>query len=641
MSMLENPLEPQLEPAAETGVEPGEGLTRRESIQQSLAAAGALALSTPMSAAPNEGDIQYRIHPAIGVIRVGNANPDDYFLGPEAPGYGSSEPAASTPAPHPFKKNGNTRPQAQRFRVWKYVFQNNRWTPQQEVVAGGNVSISWTVHLANKKASFFRFEGPNGERFPAGARRNAAVIDRNSLNIDFGPRTITGQSTGAMEFSYASRTTGWTCPLNYRNEPVIDYLGQLRTDSQGRLIVIGGKGRAGYQTQTAPDLPSYANNDGWFDDIADGPVTATVTVGNVTTPVADAGKAWVLCAPPDFAPRMRMAVSMYDLLYDMAVRALPLAQDNQLYAATGALGRIRELKSDYIAGADYELPNTTANFDKEIFPILRAAYDYYWVTALVTQKHASLMSPSLGDPSAAAAKDRQAVFSYLRAPLGINAPTGPRSMPNQNGDNPYIGQEPEAIRKATITHVQFALIRRWADGNFTAGSPGTPPSYPALPAYAISPQGLDQAALENCAGGAFFPGIEASWQLRNPALFIEPFRIRHGAPSQYLDQNGALEQNVFVGPGHFSRQMALPWHADFNDCKNEGKLAWWPAQRPDDAFPARNAPQRLDWARPTVKFASGSKTSTHSDMIDNWWKFAFVVQDGDQVVESERAPQIP
>ena len=32
---------------------------------------------------------------------------------------------------------------------------------------------------------------------------------------------------------------------------------------------------------------------------------------------------------------------------------------------------------------------------------------------------------------------------------------------------------------------------------------------------------LDRAALENCSGGAFFPGIEASWQLRTPAVFIE------------------------------------------------------------------------------------------------------------------------
>src|SRR5262249_19798797 len=31
--------------------------------------------------------VQYRIHPAIGIARVGNADPSTYFIGPEAPGF--------------------------------------------------------------------------------------------------------------------------------------------------------------------------------------------------------------------------------------------------------------------------------------------------------------------------------------------------------------------------------------------------------------------------------------------------------------------------------------------------------------------------------------------------------------------------
>jgi hypothetical protein len=153
---------------------------------------------------------------------------------------------------------------------------------------------------------------------------------------------------------------------------------------------------------------------------------------------------------------------------------------------------------------------------------------------------------------------------------------------------------------------------------------------------------LDRAALENAQGGAFFPGIEASWQIRNPNLFKEPFRINLSAQSQYIGESGT------IGPGHFSRQMAVPWHADFNDCRHEGDYGWWPAQRPDDALPAYGAAQRLDWARPTNAYSNQQQRTTHEDMLANWWKYGFIVQVNDpagvgqpQLVETERNPSIP
>ena len=384
---------------------------------------------------------------------------------------------------------------------------------------------------------------------------------------------------------------------------------------------------------------------GWFDDVSDGPVTVTVSIrgtsGTTRAATDPSDGAWVLCGPPDFAPRVRAAVTMYDLLYDLGVRSIPIPTSNGLYANGQALAPMVALKNDYRPGADYEFPNATPSFDQDIYPILRAAYEFYWVTGLVTRKHESLMDASLGDPSPAALVDRQGVFVYLRPPLGINSSNGNRTMPHLLGDNPYPGQEPDAIRKLTLTRVQFALMRRWTDGNFIPpASKNTPPNPPALPPPQITPHGLDRAALENCVGGAFYPGIEAGWQIRNPQLYAEPFRLNLAALSPYLDENGAPE-NTPIGPGHFSRQMALPWQADFNDCKNEGDYGWWPSQRPDDALPYYNAPQRIDWARPDVKFDSGSQTSTHADMVANWWKFAFLIQQKDQIIETERNTPIP
>lgn len=88
-------------------------------------------------------------------------------------------------------------------------------------------------------------------------------------------------------------------------------------------------------------------------------------------------------------------------------------------------------------------------------------------------------------------------------------------------------------------------------------------------------------------------------------------------------------------PGHFTRQMALPWHADFNDCQREGQNGWWPAQRPDDVFINADDTRRVRWARPTVRFSPTAPTAP----TRTWWttgtKFGFAVQNGDAWLEVE------
>jgi hypothetical protein len=95
--------------------------------------------------------------------------------------------------------------------------------------------------------------------------------------------------------------------------------------------------------------------------------------------------------------------------------------------------------------------------------------------------------------------------------------------------------------------------------------------------------------------------------------------------------------------------MAVPWHADFNDCRHEGDFGWSPAQRPDDALPSYNAAIRLDWARADNGTYPGNQQRTsHADMVANWWKYGFVVEVNDpagveppQMVETERDTPIP
>jgi hypothetical protein len=627
----------------------------RRTLLGAGAAVAATMIASPAKAARVAPTSVLKIHPAIGVARLGNADPSTYFIGPEVPGYGAS----GLGTPPLYKASGLVKPQGARFRIWQYDTdpKTGRLTPTGELSVGGNVAaISWTVHLANKKASFRQFLGPAGEASPyvspnavttPGGLRNASVSNRSALEIDFGARSISGASHPPVSFA-PSGAPGETYPVKADGTPVIDYLGQLRTDDAGRLIVLGGMGKGGYSAATQPDLPTYANNDGWFDDASDGPVTATITLTDGT--VLQAEGAWVLCAPPDFAPRVRPIVTLYDLLTDMAVRFLPIPNNSLFHG--GALDKIRQLQADYAPDPNNELPNYVPSFSDDVFPVLRAAYDMWFVTALVTSKHCSLIDPNLGNPDPSFAKLRQGVFIYIRPPLGANSNiTGPQTMPKLQGDDPYIGQETDSAKKLTVTHTQYAMLRNWSNESFVPtpapdGGASCPP-FAALPPLAgtgtITPNGLDQAALENCQGGAFFPGIEASWQIRNPNLFKEPFRIDHNAQSQYIGESQT------IGPGHFSRQMAVPWHADFNDCRHEGDFGWWPAQRPDDALPSYNAQSRLDWARADNGTYPGNQQRTaHADMLANWWKYGFVVEVNDpagvqppQMVETERGTPIP
>ena len=635
---------------------PNKGISRRDFMTASVAATamaspfGRAALAaTPddQSVSPNEtglsaeiaasADSVYRIHPAIGIARVGNADPDSFFIGPEIPGQPAMGDTPGTMVP-PFKDvDGLMKPQAARFRIFEYLRgEGDILTPIREVNLStpGIKDIRWEVHLANKKASFHRFRGQSGETEPPADLRNAAVTnetERKSLEIDFGARSVNGASQGPVPFSVGTSADpdSETYPVRSDNTPVIERLGELRTDDEGRLIVIGGSGIADYYTDDNPGLPSYANNDGWFDDISDGPVTATVILEDGSEIRVDAaGRAWVLVAPPDFAPQIGAAVSLYDLLYDLAVRKIPIPNDNALYFGDGPLARLTFLKDAYDPGGLVEFPGVVADFQSEILPTLKAAFEYRWVTALVSKKHNSLTNPNLADPNPAYASERTRIFGYTRPPEGSPKSSGAGTMPKLLGDDPYSGQAPNYVRHLALTTMKYGLLRNWSEGLFD--------SVTIPPITEITPHGLDRAALENASGGAFYPGIEVGWQIRNPVLFIEPFRIDHDAMSGHWG-----EENQPIGPGHFSRQMALPWHADFNDCQSEGRYGWWPSQRPDNVYLSPNDTKMAIWARPDRSFDSGSRTSNHEDMVALWYKFGIVTKQGDAFVEAERAPTIP
>lgn len=505
-----------------------------------------------------------KIHPAIGIARIGNS-PTEFFIGPEKPGAHRRPPGGYRDA------KGRIKRQAARFRLFGYD-KNGKLVRE---VTAKDATITWTVHLANKKAEWIKFQGRKAITNP-NLRRNKDVADRNSLIIDPGPRSVNGPNQSA------SFDTGM-----FLGAPVP--LGDIRTDKQGRLLVLGGFGRSTSPMNAPIDENEFANNDGWHDDVSDGPVNATVKFKNGGATVAAVG-AWVICGAPKFAPQLDNVITLYDVLLQVAVDKLGL----KLAAK----------------------PSFTSDF----YPLLQRAIKMKWVSGMVAHpmEHTDQQSPEHeehhGDvkgpahatllrviPPPGSASDRSEIFNKLRDPaLSPTKSSGESDMPMIHSDfYPAESNQP-------LTRVQYDVMKKWKNGNFINDWTG-PPAAPKL----VTPCGMDRAALESCVGEPFFPGIEGGWLLRDTYTYSEPFR---------LDATN-------LKPGDVTKQMAVPWQADFTDCAQEGELAWWPAQRPDDVFPEGGGPQ-VAWTRGLV--------SSKSDMIKRWHRLGFILKRGTKYVETER-----
>src|SRR6185312_5249495 len=123
----------------------------------------------------------YRIHPGIGIARLGNSD-SEFYIAPETPaglpqecdaeGNPRLSPDGTTPVlVSSFKDaEGRVKRQAARFQVFVYDDDNPEGRPLKfgdRIEGGGNrgtlVDIQWRVYLANKKASWYQFDALTGE----------------------------------------------------------------------------------------------------------------------------------------------------------------------------------------------------------------------------------------------------------------------------------------------------------------------------------------------------------------------------------------------------------------------------------------------------------------------------------------------
>ena len=156
-----------------------------------------------------------------------------------------------------------------------------------------------------------------------------------------------------------------------------------------------------------------------------------------------------------------------------------------------------------------------------------------------------------------------------------------------------------------LTRVQYDTMKKWSEGSFVNDWQGEPELAD------ITPEGLTRAAMEASIGGALFPGIECGWMVRDVFDFSEPFRLNHAK----------------LEAGDATKQMSVPWQADFFACQGD-EFAWWPSQRPDDVFPEAGGPQ-IQWTRTLV--------NSEKEMVERWHRLGVVAKRGDRLVETERS----
>jgi hypothetical protein len=478
----------------------------------------------------------YKIHPAIGIARVGNS-PTEFFIGPERIGEHPSPPGGFKDAQCRVKR------QAARFRIYAHHDDGT-----VEEITKAKADIAWTVHLANKKAAF-------------SGRGNSGLA--SDLTIDPGPRSLNGPEqrqlfdNGQVKFSGASATT---VPL-----------GEIRSDTSNRLLVLGGFGNSASPLNSG--LGDFWQNTDWYDDVSDGPVTATIKLLSDNSIPAVIG-AWVIVTPPKFAPHQDSVMTLYDRIFQVMVKG-------GLAAAP-----------------------TTTSYTKDIYPILQRARDIRWVITISPPIAMTWADPVTSDTL------RNAVFASLKKPGG-----GGEDMPQLN---PPDFPDPSDFQTDRLTDEQYGHMERWKDNNYTNDWVGTP-----VPEANITPNGLDRAALEACVGGSFYPGIEAgglpqSASIRYPGLAAESRPI--ATASNYAE--AFRLDHAVVSAGDITAAMALPWQADFSDCAQN----WWPVPRPNQV--TRSGTSNQGWTDGVV--------GSLDDMVQKWNQLGFVVRQGSQHIEAER-----
>ena len=516
-----------------------------------------------------------RIHPGIGVSRVGDSK-EEYYIGPEvldpplAP-FGSTRDA-----------KGAIKRQAARFRLYGYDADGN---VVGELNPSKTTKVEWTVHMANRKAQWFEFDAAMDLQ----ATKNITVDLRNptvkgkyrdALAIDPGAKSISGTNTQDPK----NQLVGY-----FQGTPVM--IGELRTDEAGRLLVLPGHG----VSASPEDEPifilakpgSFNNAAGWYDDIADGPVSAKVSIKGKEF---DADRAWVISSPPNYGQDLTSWRTLDDLL-----------------------------RSTYIQAGMMSLPKEVS-FQEHVRPILERMTGLQWVNkgiaamfggdAPLNFQDAGLMEKLAMKPQ----KDgtdpygelRRTVYNSFRSTNGNEEDIS--AWPWEYGDTYGYSDPKEAAAVAALQYLRLPeyynyFLTAWVNGDFKSDYKPNARKAETLEdvPLQLQPESLDRSAMHFCLADAFHPGCELTWPIRHASMYRAPYRIKERpagvAEPDYgtkLDQDKVLAMNGPLydqGPGDLSRWMALPWQGDTAYCRSGYDMEYdpyvptfWPAHVPNQVL---------------------------------------------------------
>ncbi|QNH52469.1 catalase [Acinetobacter venetianus] len=509
--------------------------------------------------------VRAAIHPAIGIARVGDSE-NEFFIGPEI----VDAPADLTQQPNFYRDStGAIKRQAARFRLYGY----NAAGEVVRELTPDNADIVWTVHVANRKSQWYEFQYaldiPEAVNAPdnAFALRNPKVKAENriKLAIDPGPRSICGRNiSGGAEHRFDTGTFQAAS-----DQPVTVPLGEIQTDENGRLLFLGGHGKSASPTN-APvfdpnNPPSFNNANDWYDDTSDGTVDATVKINGVSIPVESA---WVVVAPPNYAPDVVSWRTMYDLMCDVYVNAGWMTMPEKpsfthdILPLLNRLGGLQWVNKGFAAYFGKGCPMDFSN------PQLLSKLSY---------------KPNDLNQADPYSELRRAIFHNFRPsrPVVAEPVQWPHVWPWIYGD--AFGSFPEngTGNMLTMTGLQEGLLRHWVEGNFIDDwSDQEPKSFSSFDQVPLKdqPHTLDKVALHYCLADTFHPGCEMTWPMRHASMYSSPFRIRRRSDSDPEPDYGATMTPIKVQqvdgplyaqiPGSITRWMAIPWQGDTAFCRS-------------------------------------------------------------------------
>jgi hypothetical protein len=514
--------------------------------------------------------VRAAIHPSIGVARLGNSL-NEFFIGPEV-----TEPSSQSPGYY-RDQSGALKRQAARFRIYGL----NAEGKLVKELTQEDAKIEWSVHLANKKAAWYQFQLaldiPEASAAPPTLLRNHGVSDRSQLSIDPGIRRISGSNqSGDKSHSF---DTG-----RFMGRSV--YLGEIQTDDLGRLLVLGGRGKS--ESFDGSKAVDFANNDGWHDDVSDGPVTAKVSFQGQELKVVPA---WVVVAPPNYAPMQKSVRTMWDLMRDVAIQAGLLPKpprpsfEKDIRPLFERLSSLQWVNAGFAAAFGWNAPHNLA--------------DVQWLRRLA-------------DPSPTEKELRQTIANHFR--VFDRDSWSPTPWPWNYGDAMNLPPPQTPRENTALTDTQLMFLQQWAKGDFEADydeEKRAPTSIDELPPEEQADM-LDRAALEYCLADAFHPGCEMTWPVRNKRMYMSAFRINHW-PANWkepsygpiLISDPQIAPLGSQGPGGLTRWMAVPWQTDTASCLSgyEGEKydpylpSFWAAHVPNQVLSDANYKIVMDESR--------------------------------------------